>query len=80
MAQQERDYYLASMKKAETQLSEAQDTRSISQYAHYTFDFAEQVHIPHHAQQVGPFTSKYVAKYKCLVYVVIATETSQLPH
>ena len=62
MAQQECDYYLASMKKAETQLSEAQDTRSVPQYAHYTFDFAEQVYIPHHARQVGPIYFKVCRK------------------
>ena len=50
------------MKKAETQLSEAQDTRSVPQYAHYTFDFAEQVHIPHHARQVGPIYFKVCRK------------------
>ena len=66
MAQQECDYYLASMKKAETQLSEAQDTRSVPQYAHYTFDFAEQVHIPHHARQVGPIYFKVCRKIQVL--------------
>ena len=50
------------MKKAETQLSEAQDTRSVPQYAHYMFDFAEQVHIPHQARQVGPIYFKVCRK------------------
>ena len=27
-------------------------------YAHYTFDFAEQLHLPHHSRQVGPMYFK----------------------
>lgn len=47
-AQEERDYYLTSMEKATSELASAPP-----QYAHYTFDFAQGVHIPHHARQVG---------------------------
>ena len=38
------------------------DTTSRPQYAHYTFDFAEQLHIPHHARQVGPIYFKVCRK------------------
>lgn len=62
MAQQERDYYLNSMKKAEFELAKVSGTRSKPQYAHYTFDFAEQVHIPHHSRQVGPIYFKVCRK------------------
>lgn len=62
LAQQERDYYLDSMKKAESQYSECPGTRLKPQYAHYTFDFAEQVHIPHHSRQVGPMYFKVCRK------------------
>ena len=51
-AQEERDYYLTSMKQAATTLADNRDTPL--EYAHYTFDFAQCVHIPHHARQVGP--------------------------
>ena len=60
LAQQEREYYLTSMKKAEVQLAEAQGIPP--SYAHYTFDFAEQVHIPHHSRQVGPLYFKVCRK------------------
>ena len=59
LAQQEREYYLTSMKKAEVQLAEAQGIPP--SYAHYTFDFAEQVHIPH---QVGPLYFKVCRKFQ----------------
>ena len=39
-------------------------------YAHYIFNFAEQVFIPHHARQVGPL----YLQYNCLEYAVIARE------
>ena len=55
-AQEERDYYLTSMKQAATTLADNQDTPL--EYAHYTFDFAQCVHIPHHARQVGPLYFK----------------------
>ena len=55
-AQEERDHYLTSMKQAATVLEENQGTPP--QYAHYTFDFAQCVHIPHHARQVGPLYFK----------------------
>ena len=54
VAQQEREYYISATKKSETQLAIAAGTGSSPDYAHYTFDFAEQVFIPHHARQVGP--------------------------
>ena len=55
-AQKERDFYITSMKKAESTLkSHKKGTLS---YAHYTFDFAQCVHIPHHARQVGPLYFK----------------------
>ena len=62
MAQQERDYYIDSMKKAESELAKVSGTHHKLQYAHYTFDFAEQVHIPHHSRQVGPIYFKVCRK------------------
>ena len=55
-AQKERDNYLTSMKKAESTLIEHKE--GPLSYAHYTFDFAQCVHIPHHARQVGPLYFK----------------------
>ena len=54
-AQEERNYYLTSMKKAETSLANSETDLF---YCHYTFDFAEQIHLPHHARQVGPLYFK----------------------
>lgn len=62
IAQEEREYYVSSMKKAECELSKVQGSQSRPQYAHYTFDFAEQVHIPHHSRQVGPLYFKVCRK------------------
>ena len=50
------------MKKAESQFSECPGTRLKPQYAHYRFDFAEQVHIPHHSRQVDPMYFKVWGK------------------
>ena len=50
------------MKKAEMELTKVSGTGSIPEYAHYTFDFAEQVHIPHHSRQVGPIYFKVCRK------------------
>ena len=74
VAQQERDYYLDCMKKAEAELAQVSGTRSKPKYAHYTFDFAEQVHIPYHSCQVGPIYFKVCQKINYLVFVVIVTE------
>ena len=52
LAQEEREFYISSMKKSEDQLAEL-GSRTSPDYAHYTFDFAEQVFVPHHARQVG---------------------------
>ena len=60
------------MKKAEAELSEVQGRMLPPKYAHYTFNFAEQVHIPHHSRQVGPLSSKCVTKYRYLGFAVIA--------
>ena len=55
-AQEERNYYLTSMQQATTALEE--NPSAPPQYAHYTFNFAQCVHIPHHARQVGPLYFK----------------------
>ena len=60
-AQEEWDYYLTSMKEAATTLADNQDTP-----LDYTFDFAQCVHIPHHARQVGPLYFKTLVKFKDL--------------
>ena len=44
------------MKQAETTLADNRDTPL--EYAHYTFDFAQCVYIPHHTRQVGPLYFK----------------------
>jgi len=33
-------------------------------FAHYTFDFAEQWHLPHHSHQVGPMYFKVGRKFQ----------------
>ena len=50
------------MKKSEAELAKVSGTQSKPKYAHYTFDFAEQVHIPHHSRQVGPIYFKVCRK------------------
>ena len=52
LAQQEREYYISLSKKSESEYS--QNSETPPEFAHYTFNFAEQVFIPHHARQVGP--------------------------
>ena len=54
MAQEERDYYLLCIKRAEESIAKEE----IPQYGHYTFDFAQQLHVPYHARQVGPLYFK----------------------
>ena len=61
LAQEEREFYISSMKKSEDQLAEL-GSRTSPDYTHYTFDFAEQVFVPHHARQVGPLYFKVYRK------------------
>lgn len=56
-AQDEREHYLSSMKKAK-ELSET----SPAEYGHYTFDFAQMLQVPYHARQVGPLYFKVPLK------------------
>ena len=37
--------------------------KSIETTLHYSWDYAQQVHFPHHAQQVGPIYFKTPMKY-----------------
>ena len=60
LAQQEREYYISLSKKSESEYS--QNSETPPEFAHYTFDFAEQVFIPHHARQVGPLYFKVCRK------------------
>ena len=54
-AQKERQYYLDSMKMAEESVA---NSDGAPLYCHYTFDFAQMLHIPYHARQVGPLYFK----------------------
>ena len=54
IAQLEREYYLQCIKKAEKSVA----SEEMPQYGHYTFDFAQQLHVPYHARQVGPLYFK----------------------
>ena len=58
MAKLERQYYLDCIHKAEESIA----NMSIPQYGHYTFDFAQSVHLPYHARQVGPLYFKSALK------------------
>ena len=58
------------MKKAKVQLAGAQGTPP--SYVHYTFDFVEQVNVPHHSRQVGSIIYFKVC-HKIQEYAVIAT-------
>lgn len=62
LAQQERDYYQSAIKKSEVELLVAQEAQKPRHYVYYTFDFAEQVFIPHHARQVVPIYFKVCRK------------------
>lgn len=53
LAKKEREYYKSQCKTAEIALESASDTRSPVK-AHYSFDFAQQIHYPCNAQQTGP--------------------------
>ena len=53
-AQAERQSYMDSCLSSKTELSK----NSVPNFAHYTFDFAEQLHLPHHSRQVGPMYFK----------------------
>ena len=54
LARLECQYYLDCIQEAETSIANNAD----AQYGHYTFDFAQSVHIPYHARQVGPLYFK----------------------
>ena len=42
-----------------------QPTCSLSGIQHYSFDYAQQVHYPHYAQQVGPIFFKTPRRCQC---------------
>ena len=54
-AQTERQYYLDTCNRSAIELGSNGSTPA---YAHYTFDFAEQLSLPHHSRQVGPMYFK----------------------
>ena len=64
-AQAERQYYLDCSKTSDL------SPGTPPQYAHYIFDFAEQLHLPH-SHQVGPLYFK-VGRFSCLEFAVIPT-------
>ena len=53
-AQAERQSYLDSCLNSKLELSK----HSVPNFAHYTFDFAQQLVLPHHSRQVGPMYFK----------------------
>ena len=61
-AQKERDFYLACIKKAREHLQPPPMENHSIDYGHYTFDFAQQLQVPYHAQQVGPLFFKVPLK------------------
>ena len=63
LARLERQYYLDCIQEAETSIANNAD----AQYGHYTFDFAQSVHIPYHARQVGPLYFKSPLKVQLFV-------------
>ncbi|XP_062605029.1 uncharacterized protein LOC134268076 isoform X2 [Saccostrea cucullata] len=74
LAKEQRDYYREQVKLAKQNYLELpialQDSgnppQSVQTTLHYSWDFAQQVHIPHHAQQVGPIYFK--TPRKCHVF------------
>lgn len=58
MARLECQHYLECIQRAEESIANDE----ISQYGHYTFDFAQSVHLPYHARQVGPLYFKLPLK------------------
>ena len=60
IAQTEREYYLECCKRSASELAVC--SGGAPRYAHYTFDFAEQLHLPHHSRQEGPLYFKVCRK------------------
>ena len=58
VAQKERNFYLATIKKSKEAALTACETNNVPAFAHLTFDFAQQVFLPYHARQVGPIYYK----------------------
>ena len=54
LAQSERQDYLDRCLSCKSELTK----NAVPNFAHYTFDFAEQLHLPHHSCQVGPMYFK----------------------
>ena len=71
-AQEERQYYLDCCN------ASASASSSTTAYAHYTFDFAEQLSLPHHSRQVGPMYFKVGEKCNCLVFVMITQKSNTI--
>ena len=61
IAREEHNYYLTLMKKTETSLANSETDLS---YCHYTFDFAEQIHLPILQDKLVHFTSKANVRYR----------------
>lgn len=59
-AQAERQYYLDCCKRGASELIASPG--EVPAFAHYTFDFAEQLHLPHHSRQEGPLYFKVCRK------------------
>ncbi|XP_060555741.1 uncharacterized protein LOC132716472 [Ruditapes philippinarum] len=54
LAQEERNLYLTLIRQSKTALETAALLGNIPSTMHYTFDFAQNVTLPHHARQMGP--------------------------
>ena len=53
-ARTERDYYNSQVSAAQSAWSASENGSSLPTLGHYSCDFAQQVHFPFNAQQVGP--------------------------
>ena len=75
-AQKERDLYLELLQKSKNgyQAANLNDGNQSPQDVHYTFDYAQNVTLPHHARQMGPLyflTLKKVRKFFTFVVIII---------
>lgn len=74
-ARTERDYYNSQVSAAQSTWSASENGKSLPTSGHYSYDFAQQVHFPFNAQQVGPEFFKTARK--CGIFGVCNDGRSQ---
>ena len=74
-ARMERDYYNSQVSAAQSAWSASENGNSSPILGHYSYDFAQQVHFPFNAQQVGPEFLKIARK--CGIFGVCNDGRSQ---